>query len=190
MCLRRTYILLLQGRMFYIYPLAYGCSVVFFRPSFSFFLKNCLFIFSCAGSLLLCVGFLWFAVSGGSSLLHRMGFSLQSLLLLRSMGSGRVGFHSCGLQALELRLSSHGAWAQLLHDKWNLPGPGIKPMSLALPGDSYPLYHQGSPRPSISLLIFCSDVLVITEGRKLKSSTFVVLMFISSSVMSTFVRIV
>ena len=70
------------------------------------------------------------------------------------MGSGHVGFRSCGLQALELRLSSHGAWAQMLHDVWNLPGPGIKPMSLALPGDSYPLYHQGSPRPSISLLIF------------------------------------
>ena len=126
----------LAGRMFYIYLLAYGCSVVFFRPSLSFFLKNGLFIFSCAGSLLLCVGFLWFAVSGGSSLLHCMGFPLRSLLLLRSVGSGRVGFHSCGLQALELRLHSHGAWAQLLHETWNLPGPGIKPVSLALPGDS------------------------------------------------------
>ena len=31
---------------------------------------------------------------------------------------------SCGLRALERRLSSCGAWAQLLRGMWDLPGPG------------------------------------------------------------------
>ena len=41
---------------------------------------------------------------------------------------------SCGSRALELGLSSCGAQAELLHHMWNLPGPGIKPMSSALAG--------------------------------------------------------
>ena len=32
------------------------------------------------------------------------------------------------------RLSSWGTWAQLLRNVWNLPGPGIKPVSPALAG--------------------------------------------------------
>ena len=31
-------------------------------------------------------------------------------------------------------LSSHGAWAQLLHSTWDLPGPGIEPTSPAFAG--------------------------------------------------------
>ena len=50
-------------------------------------------------------------VSGGYSSLRCMGFSLQWLLLLRSTGSRHVGFSSCGLRALERRLSSCGARA-------------------------------------------------------------------------------
>ena len=42
------------------------------------------------------------------------------------------GLSSCGLRALELRLSSCGARAYLLRSMWNLPGPGLKPMSPAL----------------------------------------------------------
>ena len=38
-------------------------------------------------------------VSGGYSSLQCAGFSLQWLLLLRSMGSRRAGFSSCGTQA-------------------------------------------------------------------------------------------
>ena len=36
--------------------------------------------------------------------------------------------------ALEHRLSSCDAWAYLLPGMWNLPGPGLKPMSPALAG--------------------------------------------------------
>ena len=49
--------------------------------------------------------------SGGYSSLRCAGFSLQWLLLLRSTGSRRAGFSSCGLRALDHRLSSCGARA-------------------------------------------------------------------------------
>ena len=42
------------------------------------------------------------------------------------------GFSSCSLRALEHRLSSCGTRAQLLRGMWDLPGPGIKPVSPAL----------------------------------------------------------
>ena len=41
---------------------------------------------------------------------------------------------SCGSWALERRLSSCGAWALLLCSTWDLPGPGIEPVSLAPAG--------------------------------------------------------
>ena len=44
------------------------------------------------------------------------------------------GLSSCGSQALERRLSSCGAWAQLLYGMWDPPGPGIKPVFPALAG--------------------------------------------------------
>ena len=44
------------------------------------------------------------------------------------------GLSSCGSRAPEHRLSSCGAWAQLLHGMWDLPRPGIEPVSPALAG--------------------------------------------------------
>ena len=58
------------------------------------------------------------------------------------MAQGLIG---CRAQALEHWLSSCGSRAQLLHGLWNLPKPGIEPMSPALAGYSYPLCHQESP---------------------------------------------
>ena len=76
--------------------------------------------------------------SGGEQellLLQCVGFSLQQLLSLQNQALGTqapvVGAHgvsSCGSWALEHRLMD------LLHGIWNLPGSGIKPMSLALAG--------------------------------------------------------
>ena len=74
------------------------------------------------------------AASRGCSLLWCAGFSLRWLLLLQSTGSRCVGFSSCGLRALECRLSSCGALAQLLCGMCNLPGPGLEPMSPTLAG--------------------------------------------------------
>ena len=47
---------------------------------------------------------------------------------------GPAGFSSCGTWALECRLSSCGARAQLFRGTWDLPGPGIEPVSSALAG--------------------------------------------------------
>ena len=45
-----------------------------------------------------------------------------------------VQLGGCNSQAPEHQLSSHGSWAYLPCGMWNLPGPGIEPMSLALAG--------------------------------------------------------
>ena len=100
-----------------------------------------LFIFGCVGSSLLRAGLSLVAASGGSSSLLCTGFSLRWLLLLQSMALGAQasvvaarGLSSCGSQALERRLSSCGAQAQLLRGMWDLPGPGLEPVSPALAG--------------------------------------------------------
>ena len=76
------------------------------------------------------------AASGCYSLLRCAGFSLWWLLLLRSTGSRRAGFSSCGSRALQRRLSSCGTRALWLCGMWDLPRPGIKPVSPALVGGS------------------------------------------------------
>ena len=54
-------------------------------------------------------------------------------------------FSYCRTWALGHRLSSCGAWAQLLRGTLNLPRPGIEPCPLNWQVDSCPLNHQGSP---------------------------------------------
>ena len=69
--------------------------------------------------------------------------SLVGAVHLSSCGSqaSHGGDFSCGVRAQELlfagsraRLRSCGAQAQSLHRTWNLPGPGIKPVTPALAG--------------------------------------------------------
>ena len=100
---------------------SYGNSFFFFN----FWLR---WVFIAARRLSLVVA------SGGYSLLQCVGFSFQWLLLLQSMGSRRAGFSSSGSRALERRLSSCGARAQLLRGMWDLPRPAFKPVSPALAG--------------------------------------------------------
>ena len=87
------------------------------------------------------------AVSGGYSPLQCVGFSLRWLLVaehglqahglqqLWLVGSVVVarGLSSCGSRALEPRLSS-GTRTQLLCGMWDLPRPGLEPVSPALAG--------------------------------------------------------
>ena len=73
------------------------------------------------------------------------GFSLRWLLLLWSTGSRRVGFSSCGTRALERRLSSCGSRAQLLCGMWDLPRPGLEPVSPALAGGFLTTAPPGKP---------------------------------------------
>ena len=75
----------------------------FFFNVFIYFWLHCVFIAVHGLSLV--------AASGGHSSLRCAGFSLWWLLLLRSTGSRRAGFSSCGSRALERRLSSCGTWA-------------------------------------------------------------------------------
>ena len=81
-----------------------------------------LFIFGCTESSLLCVGFLllWRV---GATLCCDVWASHSRGFLLQSTGARCSGYSSCGL------------WASLLHGMWNLPGPGIEPMSPALAGE-------------------------------------------------------
>ena len=56
------------------------------------------------------------------------------LLFVAVHSSRHAGFSSCGLQTLEHRVSSCGAQAVALQHMWDLPRPGIKPMSPTLKG--------------------------------------------------------
>ena len=91
-------------------------------------------------------------VSGGYSSLPCVGFLLRRLLSLRSTGSRHAvavvvahRLSSCGSRALECRFSSCGTRAQLLHGMWDLPGPGLKPMSPALVGGLLTTVALGKP---------------------------------------------
>ena len=92
----------------------WACGMLVPRSGILFlFLFICLFIYlfrlcwvfvaACRLSLVAAVAL------GGYFLLRYADFSLQWLLLLRSMGSRHMGFSSCGSQALERSLSSCGA---------------------------------------------------------------------------------
>ena len=100
-----------------------------------------LFVFGCFGSSLLRVGFLQLQRAGatlrcGAWASHCGGFFCCGAWALGAGASVVVarGLSSCGSRALERRLSSCGAWAQLLCVMWDLPGPGLEPVSPALAG--------------------------------------------------------
>ena len=92
------------------------------------------------------------AESGGHSSSRCAGLSLSWPLLLRCTGSRRAGLvvvahglSSCGSQALEGRLSSCGALAYLLRGMWDLPGPGLEPVSPAFAGRFSTAVPPGKP---------------------------------------------
>ena len=100
-----------------------------------------LFIFGCVGSSLLCTGFVQLRRAGatlccGARASHCGGFSACGALALGTRASVVVarGLSSCGWRALECRFGSCGAWAQLLRGMWDLPVPGLEPVSPALAG--------------------------------------------------------
>ena len=90
---------------------------------------NSFFIFGCAGSSLLCVGFLWLGCVG-------------TMLCCGAWTSHCGGFFSFRARALDSQASvvtacgpsGCGTWTFIAHGMWNLPRPGIKHMSTALAG--------------------------------------------------------
>ena len=95
------------GCYFFFFKLASLPPSLFFLNLFILFIYFWLhWVFIAARGLSLVV------VSGDYSSLQCAGSSLQWLLLLRSTGSRRTDFGSCGAEALECRLSSCGTRAQ------------------------------------------------------------------------------
>ena len=129
------------------------------KPQHYILLKNLfhLFIFGCVGSSLP-RGLSQVAASGGYSSLWCAGFSLRWILLLRSTGSRCTGFSSCGTWAQQL-------WCTglVFRGMWDLPRPGIEPVSPALaggflttapPGKSqFTLYSKPLIPTTLSLLV-------------------------------------
>ena len=64
------------------------------------------------------------------------------------------GLSSCGSQALERRLGSCGARAWLLCSMWDLPRPGLEPMSPALAGEFLTSVPPGKSHYAVSNSIF------------------------------------
>ena len=60
--------------------------------------------------------------SRGYSLVEVLGLLITAASHCRAQALAYIGFSSCG------------TWAQLPHGMWNLPRPGIEPVSLALGG--------------------------------------------------------
>ena len=79
--------------------------------------------------------------------------AVRGLLLLRNIGSRPANFPSCD------------AWAYLLHATWSLPGPGIKPVSLALAGGFLTTVPPGKNKfKNIYLFIWLHRVLAVARG--------------------------
>ena len=132
--------------------------MVFLFLFFFFYKSIYLFLFGCVGSSLLHAGFLWLHRAGATLLLRCAVFSLLWLLLLQSTGSRHAGFSSCGSWALEHRLNRCGARAYLLSIMWDLPGPGLEPVSPALAGGFLTTVPTGKSDHMVFLLQFVNMV--------------------------------
>ena len=91
----------------------------------------------------------------GARASHCGGFSCCGAQALGAWASAVVarGLSSCGSRALECRLSSCGTWASLLRSMWDLPGPGLKPVSPALAGGLLTTAPPG--KSSAGILVDC-----------------------------------
>ena len=81
---------------------------------------------------------------------HRLLIAVASHCRARALGARASvdvarGLSSCGLRALESRFNSCGACAELLRSMWDLPGPGIEPVSPALAGRFLTIAPAGKP---------------------------------------------
>jgi len=113
-------------------------SFFLFSSDFILFLFKILFIFfifGCAAFFVAARMLSLVAASRTGPQLWRARFSSRWHLLLRRMGSGCMGFSSCGV------------WAYLFLGMWNLPGAGIEPVSSALPGGFLTTEPPGKPSP-------------------------------------------
>ena len=116
------------GNLLYPVCLSICLSIYLFIHLFTY-----LFIFGCIGSSLLHAGFLQ---------LWRVG----ATFCCGARASHCGGFSCCGSWTLEHRLSSCGAQAYLLCGMWDLPRPGLEPVSPALAGGFLTTAPPGKPQ--------------------------------------------
>ena len=133
------------------------CTSFYNNPRiYLFTFKFLKFIFACVGSSLLRVCFLqlqraratlrcgaWTSPCGGFSCWGAQALGARASVVVAH------GLSSCGLHALERRLSSCGAWTQLLRGMWDRPGPGLEPVSPALAGGFLTTVPPGKSLPHI-----------------------------------------
>ena len=119
------------------------------------------YLFLVLPGLCCCTGLSLVVAIRGSSPGGVPGFSRQWSLFLRARAPERAdsvaaacGPSRHGPQALENRLISCGPQTWLLHDMWDLPQPGIKPVSPALAGRFFTTEPPGTPQWFISLIHF------------------------------------
>ena len=162
-----------------------------YAPSLFFFVFISLFICGCVGSSLLCAGFLQLrrveaTLRCGAGTSHCGGFSCCGAWALGAQASvvAACGLSSCGSRALEHRRSSCGTQAQLLCGLWDLPGPGLKPVSPALAGGFLTTEPPGKALHMLHLLIF----LCCPLGNSLRS-IFQFMNSLSNSVQTTILLI-
>ena len=92
-----------------------------------------------------CPGFCLVAESEGCSPVAELSSDCSALSCCRAQAPGCMGFSRYGSWPLERRLSSSGASALLLRSMWDLPNPGIEPMSPALAGDVFTTEPREAP---------------------------------------------
>ena len=76
--------------------------------------------------------------------------TVAASLCCRARTLGARAFSSCSTWALERRVSSCGARAQLPRGTWDLPRPGLEPVSPALAGRFLTTAPPGKPKSCIS----------------------------------------
>ena len=126
-----------------------------------------LFIFVCIGSSLLRAGFLQ---------LWRVVATLHCGVWASHCG----GLSCCRAQALGAwasvivarRLSSCGARAQLFHDMWDLPGPGLEPVLPALAGGFLTTAPPGKPSANTFFPSITFQQLIFMLERKKQDSQY------------------
>ena len=90
-----------------------------------------------AGATLRCGA--WASHCGGFSCCRAQALGMRASVVVAR------GLSSCGSWALECRPSSCGTRAWLLRGMWDLPGPGLKPVSPALAGRFSTAAPPGKP---------------------------------------------
>ena len=134
---------------------------LFFKTSYSI-----IYLFMAALGLHCCA---WaFSSCGEQGLLfvevRRLLIAVASLVAEHGLQGARASV------VVALGLSSCGSWAQLLCGMWDLPGPGLEPVSRALAGGFLTTAPPGKPLYAILKL-----TMYLTTGLKIRLSSHLIL---------------